>query len=68
MASMADWDPPADGCLNRELLGVSSLLADVADAEDRITDLEIGDNLAKRGDDAGDVPLRVLGHTLPDPL
>jgi hypothetical protein len=49
-----------DCCLNRELLGISSLLANVADAEDRITDLEIGDTLAQRGDDAGEVPARYV--------
>src|SRR5262245_2364777 len=45
-----------DGGLDRDLLGIGALLARLADAEDRVSHLEISDAFADGADHAGKIP------------
>src|SRR5262245_51180158 len=50
------WLLGDDGGLDRDLLGIGALLARLADAEDRVSYLEIGDAFADGADHAGKIP------------
>ena len=51
-----------DGCLDRNLLGIGALLADVADGEDFVADTQVSDISAKRRNDAGEIPSKNVGE------
>src|SRR5471032_1248914 len=52
-----------DGCLDRNLLGISALLANVADAEDLIANTQVADTLANCRNDPGEIPSENVGES-----
>ena len=51
-----------DGCLDRNLLGIGALLANVADGEDLIADTDIPDTFPNRRNDTGEIPSKNVGE------
>jgi hypothetical protein len=52
-----------DGRLDRDLLGISALLAHVADAEHLVADPQVCHALAERCDDTGEIPPQNVGKS-----
>src|SRR5882757_4124705 len=51
-----------NGCLDRNLLGIGALLADVADAEDFIANAQVLDPVPDSGNDAGEIAAENVGE------
>ena len=55
--------PGDDGRLDGNLLGISALLANVADAEHLIADTEVADTLSNCRNDTGEIPSKNVGES-----
>ena len=54
--------PCDDGCLDRNLLGIGALLANVADGEDLFADADIPNTFPNRRNDTGEIPSKNVGE------
>src|SRR5689334_18537913 len=52
-----------DGCFDRKFLGIGTLLANVADAEDLIANTQVSDTIPNCRNDAGEIPSKNVGKT-----
>src|SRR6516164_3055112 len=52
-----------DSRLDRNLLGISAFLANVADTEDLVANTQVSDTIPDCGNDAGEIPSKNVGET-----
>ena len=59
------WLPGDDGGLDRDLLGIGTLLADVANAEHLVADTQIRNAFSDGGNDTGKIAAENVGGNAP---